>query len=226
MLGFTSGKIFNCKIMDDLKLKILSKLKDVKLAKFVYPSISGLFIITALALFVFSANFISKHINKALSDGDVSGGLLSLNKDGFEPIKKKLNIKIEENVAPQETAPVLNNENASTTEVSSASSTPPEATKVEITPEEKLALKISVLNSTKTSGLAAGLKKILEESGFVVGKTGNTSPVLTETVIKIKKGKEKYKDSIVSAISAKYSVNGFPELPENDPYDIVIIIGK
>lgn len=220
--------------MEDFKLKIASKLKDIKLSKLVYPSISGLFILVALVLFIFSANFISKHINLALSDGGSSGDILSLNKDDFEPIKNKLNIKINENVdvsnINQENAPVESAEikpevpsieNIATT---TASSTPPVAPV--ITPEEKLALKISVLNSTKTSGLAAALKKILEESGFAVEKTGNSSPTLSGTVIKIKKGKEKYKDAVTEALSSKYTISEFQELPESEPYDIVIIIGK
>ncbi len=218
--------------MEDFKLKILSRLKEIKIRGLIYPSISGLFILIALMLFIFSANFISKHINLALEGGEAPGSILSLNKSDFEPIKNKLNIEINEsaevNQAPaQVNAPIetkttatetLPIENTGTTTISSA----PEA----ITPEERASLKISVLNSTKTSGLAAVLKKVLEESGFVVEKTGNTSPALTETVIKIKKGKEKYKDILVQAVSTKYSVSNFQEIPESDLYDIVVIIGK
>ena len=213
-------------------MKILSRLKEIKIRGLIYPSISGLFILIALMLFVFSANFISKHINLALEGSEAPGSILSLNKSDFEPIKNKLNIEINEsaevNQAPaQINAPIETKttvietpliENTGTTTISSA----PEA----ITPEERASLKISVLNSTKTSGLAAVLKKVLEESGFVVEKTGNTSPALTETVIKIKKGKEKYKDILVQAVSTKYSVSNFQEIPESDLYDIVVIIGK
>lgn len=217
--------------MEDFKLKILSKLKEIKVRKLVYPSISGLFILAALTLFVLSANFISKHVNRALDDGEFSGNILSLNKSGFEPVGKKLNIKINENVAiPIETiaselSPAVETPPAQNTATSTeATSTPPVAPS--ITAEEKLTLKISVLNSTKTSGLAAGLKKVLEESGFVVEKTGNTSPVLTETILKIKIGKEKYKDALVQAVSSKYPVSNSQEIPADDPYDVIIIIGK
>lgn len=217
--------------MENLKLKILSKLKEIRVRKLVYPSISGLFILAALTLFVFSANFVSKHINRALDDGEFSGNILSLNKNDFEPVSKKLNIKINENaVIPIETAaseqpPAVETTPAQNTATSTeATSTPPAAPS--ITAEEKLSLKISVLNSTKTSGLAAGLKKVLEESGFVVEKTGNTSPVLTETILKIKIGKEKYKDVLVKAVSSKYPVSNSQEISADDPYDVIIVIGK
>ena len=218
--------------MEDFKLKILSRLKEIKIRGLIYPSISGLFILIALILFIFSANFISKHINLALEGGEAPGSILSLNKSDFEPIKNKLNIEINEsaevNQAPaQVNAPIetkttatetLPIENTGTTTISSA----PEA----ITPEERASLKISVLNSTKTSGLAAELKKILETSEFTVGKTGNISPTIDGVTLKIKIGKEKFKDSLVSAVSAKYTISEFQEIPESDPYDIVIIIGK
>lgn len=217
--------------MENLKLKILSKLKEIRVRKLVYPSISGLFILAALTLFVFSANFVSKHINRALDDGEFSGNILSLNKNDFEPVSKKLNIKINENAviqietAASEQPPAVETTPAQNTATSTeATSTPPAAPGV--TTEEKLALKISVLNSTKTSGLAAGLKKILEESGFSVGNTGNTSPAIDGTLIKLKTGKEKFKESLVSAISAKYSSINFQEIPEDNSYDIIVIIGK
>ena len=51
-------------------MKILSRLKEIKIRGLIYPSISGLFILIALILFIFSANFISKHINLALEGGE------------------------------------------------------------------------------------------------------------------------------------------------------------
>lgn len=217
--------------MEDFKLKILSKLKEIKVRKLVYPSISGLFILAALTLFVLSANFISKHVNRALDDGEFSGNILSLDKSGFEPVGKKLNIRINESAAipleatASEQSPAIETTPAQDTATSTeATSTTPAVPSV--TAEEKLALKISVLNSTKTSGLAAGLKKVLGDAGFSVGNTGNTSPTIDGVALKIKPGKEKFKESLVSAISAKYSSINFQEIPDSDSYDVIVIIGK
>ncbi len=219
--------------MEDLKIKILSRLKGLEPRKLIYPSISGLFILLSLILFVLSANFVSRHVNRAL-DGDVTAGdILSLNKNDFEPIKNKLNIRITKAVsgepgAPAEISPSPAPESPAieTPASETAASSTPAPEIVAVTTEEKAALKISILNSTKTSGLAAELKKVLEEKGFGVEKTGNYSPTISGTIIRIKTGKEKFKEMVAEAVSQKYPVSGYEEIPESDPYDIVVIIGK
>lgn len=200
--------------MENLKTKIIEKLKTVKIKDLIYPSLSIMLLVVSVTLFLISLNFISKHINKALTEEGSRDNLLSLNKGNFEPIRKKFNIKTEDTINQQITAPANIVETSSSNNSVSTIST-----------EEKSSLEMSVLNGTNTGGLASELKKILEDSGFIVNNTGNTD-ASSYTVLRIKKSKENFKEVLTKAISEKYTIGNFEELSETDPYDVIIVIGK
>jgi LCP family protein required for cell wall assembly len=89
---------------------------------------------------------------------------------------------------------------------------------------EKEQIKIEILNSTDTSGLAGALKKELEEKGYVVEKIGDTKDLTYSysRVVDRKGDKEKLellsKDSGISIVES--------DINANHDYDITIIIGN
>lgn len=88
---------------------------------------------------------------------------------------------------------------------------------------EKDQIKIEILNSTNTSGLAGALKKELEKKGYVVEKIGDTKDLTYSysRVVDRKGDKEKLellsKDSGISIVES--------DINANHDYDITIIIG-
>ncbi len=201
--------------------EILSKLKALKFKQIIYPLIITLFIITVIILLVSSTKFLSKNINAIFSSDvsqDISSQLLKVDVAKFYFVADRLGISTEPAAAPQETAPP---EPA----IEEPSPTAPESTS---TAEEidKTSLKISVLNSTAVAGLAKSLKSDLEADGFLVQKIGDTSPLLQNTIIKIKESKSAYASLVKEIVSQKYILGEDQTLEEENSNDVIIIIGN
>ncbi|MEK9154835.1 MAG: LytR C-terminal domain-containing protein [Patescibacteria group bacterium] len=192
-------------------------LKKIKLKKVIYPIITlGILLIVAI-VFAYSAKFLSHSINKALFlDSALAESLLiKLDLGKFNLIANKLSIEINLVVPekPQVEEAAIPLEESKKDDIESAQL-------------DKTAVKIAILNSTKTKGLAADLENFLITAGFLIEHTGNTSPLEASTVIKIKESKNNYKTLIREAVSQKYQLAEDQILQESEENDIIIIIGS
>jgi len=219
--------------------QLLEKFKSLEWKKLIYPAISGFFFIITLLLFLSGAKFLSNSINKTFTveSSSIESDLTRINFNNLDVVAKKLGIEIKssetstspnptpvEVPAPQpEPPPVSQNEN----EVAGPVAPTPAPTPAV---EDKKSLKIEVLNSTKTAGLAGELKTLIENSGYVVEKTGNSSPVAETTSIKVKaETQSAFPTSVAELkqiVSSKYSSAAIDTLEPDSPYNIVITIGK
>lgn len=89
---------------------------------------------------------------------------------------------------------------------------------------DKSQIKIEILNSTKTKGLAAALKKELEEKGYTVGKVGDTKDLTYNYSRVIDRKGDKSKLELLSKDSEINMVDS--DIDSNYNYDITIIIGN
>lgn len=219
------------------------KLKDIKLKKIIYPALSGLFFLAVIVIFIYSARFLSTSLQRSfdIDEGMAESRIARLDMDSFYRVAKKLNLQLTTNnlqlnqqqeveseaVASESsvtitvatgTAATISTEIATSTATTSAPVVPPP-------PPDKSLVKISVLNGTKTAGLAGDLKNILTADGWTVANTGNASAA-AKTFIKIKASKNNYSDLIRDSVSKKYTLAANQTLNESDEYDIIIIIGK
>jgi len=108
-----------------------------------------------------------------------------------------------------------------------ATATPVITNPVSIVPVEKRPTTI-ITNSTTKSGLAADLKNKLTAAGYQVLSTGNSSPSLAITTIKVKNSispNSTYLAEIKKIVSATYGLVMLP-LDNNAASDIEIIIGN
>lgn len=202
----------------------LAKLKSVELKKLIYPSILGTFLLLALLLFIVSARFLSRNINRVFSvDIDqAQAELTKVDLEKFTRVAKKLGIEVkvpepllQEKLLPE---PV-------------ATSTPAAADQI-LEPEieapialDKTLLKIVVLNGTNQKGLAAGLKTLLEQNGFVVERAGNAEETQEETTLSIKESKKEYASLLKETVSQKYELGTNEVLEEDKDYDALVVIG-
>ena len=201
-----------------MKKEIFSKFKKIRFKQIIYPLIITIFIILLIILLFSSIKFLSQNINRIFSSNTeaFNSQLLKLELDKFYFVAKRLGISIEQETAI-ETTPTPTPTIEPTTEPT------PTPTPVEL---DKTSLKISVLNSTTTQGLAKTLKTSLEADGFSVQNTGNVSPPKENTIIKIKESKKIYSQSIKDVVSEQYALGEDETLEENNVYDVIIVIGK
>lgn len=205
----------------------LNKLKKIKIKNIVYPAISAAFLIVALWLFISFSSFLIKSVDKVFSapeQGEIESRLIKINLEDFDVVAKKLGIVSEpaiieptrETAAPeqqiQETAQVPESEQTPSTPVI----------------EDKSIIKIQVLNSVKTAGLAANLKSQLETAGFQNIKTGNQSAEEPVSLIKTKKSFENslLLNEIKEIILKKYQLDALQMIDETSEFDAIIVIGK
>lgn len=87
--------------------------------------------------------------------------------------------------------------------------------------------KIRVLNGSGTSGLASSFKDFLEGLGYKVVSLGNADNYdYASTELRFKEDFNKFKDTLVSDLSGKYSVKvNSNDLSATDSADIEVIIG-
>ncbi len=216
---------------------LFNKLKASPWKKYVYPLISSIVLIVVLSLFLSAVRFLSSNFNKIflIDQTAIEAQMTKLDQVNFDLAAKKLNIKVSEQAptppaqepAPETQEPESPTPPATTPEIlGPAAPTPTPAPAP--APEVKTELKIQVLNSTKTSGLAGTLKTELEQAGFTA-TTGNSTPVLPATLIKIKAGKKTaYPTSLAEirqVVDAKYEITE-EVLEETNAQDIIIIIGS
>lgn len=206
---------------------MIKQIKKINPKKIVYPLIlMAYFGVIALLLF-FSINFFTRELNLILATGeDMAGGQNQLELDlaGYSLLEKKFKLApmVATSVPIIVEAPTLATSTASSTPELPATSTPPLIEDASTTP-----LTISVLNSTRTAGLAGKLKKILEVAGWPVANIGNSSPVLATTAINLSPTAADHPDlpeikSILTASGLEYTEN---QLDQTGSYDLEIIIG-
>ena len=184
------------------------KIKELQWKKLIYPAIGSVGIFIVLICFAYTVNFLSKNINHIFvpESEELHDPATNIDMNKLNLIANKLGITFQKVV---EEKPIIAEEPV-------------------IAPEIKTELKIQVLNSTKTSGLAGSLKTELEQAGFADVQTGNSSPTEVATIIKIKTATaEKYPNSIIelkTIVGSKYQPTD-QNHPDEDAFDIVIIIG-
>lgn len=192
--------------------EILNKIKNIKLKQIIYPLILIIFIAVAIIIFVISAKFLTNNINKAFRiDEEIAKlGLIELNVSGFDLVSKKLTLPpLPPPPPPPSPEPIKE--------------LPPPPPMI----EDKASLKIAILNSTQTAGLAAGLRNELTKAGFLIEKVGDQKNIEATTLIKVKESKKNSNliNEIKDLVSKKYTPE-IQTLEEESLYDLVIIIGK
>lgn len=102
-----------------------------------------------------------------------------------------------------------------------------------VTPSPKIILKkedlkIEILNGSGVPGAAGVAKKYLEESGYVITKTGNAkSFTYKETEVSIKEEKEPYLEMLKKDLENKYVLateSSFLDL--KNEFDVIILLGR
>ncbi len=198
-----------------MKLKfttILESIKKMKLRDFIYPGVLIFFLLIVTIIFLFATRFISKNINNVFSyeQSDESG---ALNMTLYTMVAKKLNLPVmvpEKKAPPSEAGIPLNmaTEAATTTEAI-----------------VKSAITITVINSTKKSGLAAELAKQLSEAGFANPKTGTGSKLYATTTILVKESKYDYAPLLLETVLKSYPFAIATATSDTADFDATIIIG-
>ncbi|MBI4692142.1 MAG: LytR C-terminal domain-containing protein [Candidatus Terrybacteria bacterium] len=175
-------------------------LSKFKFKKIIYPLISGIVAILIVIIFIYSVRFLAKAIDMVFTTDTESleSHLIRLDMENFYRVAEKLGISL----------------SSQSLVVGSQLSL------------DKTAVKIKVINSTKTSGLAKELKTILEAGGFLINEIDTISPVLATTTIRIKESKKDYTSLVKETISQKYTEIEEGVLKEDNIYDIIIIIGS
>ncbi len=197
---------------------ILDSIKKMKPRDFIYPSVVILFLSIVAIVFFLAVQFISKNINNVFSY-DQSGESLALDIVRYTKVAKKLNIVVitsNENITPTEVTAVVEIPKAETA-----------TTTVEVTTPtlDKSTFSIMIINSTKKSGLAAELAKVLTDAGFTAPKTGNQKKLYTTTTILVKESKYDYAPLLLESVLQNYPFSIATTTPETDAFDATIIIG-
>lgn len=226
----------------------LAKLKKIKFKQLVYPSILVIFCIGLGVTFWYSTKFLSSQLVKifgSLSQEQMASRLLALDLENYQLVAKKLNFWVEPQnlIAPLATSSAPIEETATTSDAAAATSSEPAAAQevlaadqaatgtaeIQAAPAVKAPLKISILNGTKTSGLAGELKRTIEAAGWPVTKIGNQTTPASRTRFSIKTGLVQAASEIErlkSLVIAKYPDTVTETLAADSGYDIEIVIGR
>ncbi|MFC1711902.1 LytR C-terminal domain-containing protein [Patescibacteria group bacterium] len=94
--------------------------------------------------------------------------------------------------------------------------------------ESRFDLKIQTLNGSGGKGIAKGAKDLLLSLGYTNIETDNADSYdYEETVIKVKKDKEKYLKALIKDLETEYTIaSESGELDDNSEFDVVVIVGK
>lgn len=198
----------------------LEFLKKLTLKEILYSAISFLFAIAVVLAFFFSVRFIVANVNKTFyvpTESEVAGQITTFDKANYIMVASKLGISIvgtrpgvvkqEQPEMPQVEAPV-------------AATTMPEIV------IDKKSLKIAIYNTTQTPGVAAKLKAIFVGGGFDVAETGNKTPALATTTLKLKANilNHSLAEEIKTLVGSSYQV--VSEAAADDAtFDVEIAIG-
>lgn len=191
----------------------------LKFKKIIYPLISGIIAIIIIIVFIYSVKFLAEAIDRVFAQDTefLESHLIRLDMEKFNLVAKKLGIN--QQPTTYDLQPTI--DNLQQTATSSQSLVVGSQLSL-----DKTAVKIKVINSTKTRGLAKELKTILEADGFLVNEMDTISPALATTTIKIKESKKNYNPLVRESVSKKYPEAEDKVLEEKENFDIIIIIGS
>ena len=200
-----------------------NRIKKLKIKRIIYPAIFTILIISLIIIFVSSARFLSQNLNKAFvspNEKTIESQLIKIDLANYNLVIKKLGIKNEPTPAPETIQPITSP--ATTTEIQQPA---PTST---IQYKNKTVLKIEILNSAKPPGLAADLKTLLTNSGFMVEKTGNQSAAEEITLVKVRDSEKNSPaiNELSEIVSKKYTSASIQTLEETNEFDVIIVIGK
>lgn len=222
--------------------------KNIKFKKIIYPIIVFIGILLTIAVFIKVARFLVGNINKAFYNPAAREGealLTNIDLENLKIIADKLGITLdlrprEEQIlaeeipteqVPAEQAPAAESENGTGIQASSTESGAglSASSGIELAPAPTSSLKIAIFNSTKITGLAGDLKKLLIDAGFEVMKIGDQAKLSESTVIKIKEDKKIFTgtiDGIREVVYGKYELKEIQTLKETSAFDVEIVIGE
>lgn len=199
-------------------MDIKNLLEKIKLKDIIYPLITVLFFVVILTVFILDTGFITQNINKAFyvpDPSEIESRMVKIDLENYYVVAGKLGLSTaapavvpQEQVAPQEVVPQQ-----------------PVAPVVPVV--DKATLTISVFNTTTTKGAAAAIKKDLETAGFKVGETGNQTPALDITQVKVKSAVNGSQtiEELKQAIVKKYP-SATVVVDDSIAVDVVVLIGK
>lgn len=240
------------------KIELTEKFKNLKIGNFIFAMIFIVFIASIGGAVFFSVKLLINQIELVTAaDTDSSAApSLGLDINAYNKLAKKLGLTmISTSTLPQaapetELVPTtieqVSNIMASTTDSSQATSStqteivtadngPASSSATEIIAAEKqiseadrALLSLAVYNTTKTNGLAAELKKLIEAGSYKVATTGSKPPTIEQTIIRIK---NKYADSkftqeIKQLVGTKYQVELKLIEDSSSAFDFEILIGN
>jgi hypothetical protein len=228
------------------KIKIEKKISRDQI---IYISAFIIYATIVVVLFVYSIKFLGKTINSAFTQpltSDIEAKYGQLHLDDYQVVATKLGLTsptIYQEAQPEQasnqqeqassTNDTTNDTGPTTTPLASATTadivSPNNDLSVSNTNSEtETKPTISIINSTLTAGLAAGLKTSLQQVGFEILNTGNIRPSEPTTVIKVKASvnqSSSYFSEIKKIVSEKYDFT-IVILEETANQDIEIVIGN
>jgi len=202
-------------------MEIKKLLGKIKFKELVYPAITVSFFAIVIISFVLDIGFITQNINKVFyvpDSSEIESRMVRVDMENFYVVARKLGINVSAPSQQQEVVqPVVPQEQQPQ---------PVEPVAPVVPVVEKAILKISVLNTTTTKGLAAIVKKDLETAGFTVAETGNQTPALEATQIKVKSavnGSDTIKE-LAQVVTTKYP-SATVVADDTIAVDVVVLIG-
>lgn len=205
---------------------------NFKFKKIIYPAVLGIFIISGAFVFVYSVSFLSGAVNKAffIDNKIVESKMTKIDLDNLTKLASRLNVQFGEtaNISVFSSSSSSSQSSFSTSSASFASTTSSVSSVASSSPIvelDKKSVKISILNGTKTKGLAVDLKEVMIKDGFTISKTGNVAEVSGTTTIKIKNSKKDYLPLVKESVLKKYKTIEDKEADETSDYDVIITIG-
>jgi len=204
---------------------LVKQLRAVTLRKAVYPTITVVLVAATTVCFISSARFLGTSVNRSLAVNTEEGTASPESTfTDFLTVANKLGIatSTEAGTPPAPEAPA-------TTPLTAPATEPTATATTTTSTSDRASVTIALLNSTKTIGLAADLKTILEAAGFRVTKTGNQSPTEAVTLVEAKvniAANATFIADLRTAVSQKYAPADTQTLAEDSPYDVVVVIGE
>jgi hypothetical protein len=217
-----------------------------------YAVVFALYLVALMIVFFYSLRFLKRSVNLVFDplipqaiDSDYTGlnlsayALLTDKLGLINPVNSNLSASGSDIMASSSTVAASSSDMtaSSSSEVLSPATTSNTETTVSSTVssitssiilQNKADLKISVINSTDTNGLANNLKKQLNAAGYSTVSAGNQKPTEANTILKIKaslSADSTIISEIKNIISAKYNFT-LATLPAESQNDFEIVIGQ
>lgn len=204
-----------------------------------YAVVFSLYIIALAILFFYSLRFLKQNINLLflpIEKQNIEEKFTALDLENYHLLENKLALRS----ASSSTEAILDSEISTSTDLILGDEAEMEigtgvsdSISEDITISQDMAnlqedLKISIVNSTKTSGLAAKLKTSLENIGYLVSNISSQTKTENTSLIMIKNDIENLSEAeikLIEMVGNQYEIKK-EGLPSDSPYDIVIIIGS